>query len=139
MAMFAAYYRARLLISIAVAALVLLLLAGTELQWATRYADTRATIVGIEQTCAGGSRAPGRHIPCSEALDSADRRTTLSLRYVSPADLQEHQAAVRCDTRRDETPAWLVGQQVTILAHKSKPELIKRRRCTSVEPTERGA
>ena len=130
--MFRAYERAKHIVVFTIAAIVLLLIAQKELDWATGYVETTAVIERIEQTCAGGSRSPGRWIQCGRAFPGATRRTLLELSYVSPADGREHRARVRCDTSGDDTPRLLVGDELEVYAHQSEPERMDRRRCTAI-------
>ena len=130
--MFAAYERAKGVVACSIMGVIVLLIAQKELDWATGYVETNATIVDIEQSCAGGSRAPGRWIECDKAFPGATRRTILELSYVSPADGQMHRARVRCDTSGDETPRLAVGDELDVYAHESEPERLDRRRCTSI-------
>jgi hypothetical protein len=129
--MFRTYYRARMYIALAVAAVVLTAIAGKEWAWASSYVEVPANVVAFEQSCAGGSRGPG-FIDCSEAFSGADRRTLLTLRYTSPADGQSHDALIRCDTAATETPSYATGQQLLVLAHRTEPERVDRRKCTTV-------
>lgn len=110
----------------------LILIAQKELEWRFRFVELPATIAGIEQQCADGGGGRVRYVDCGEALPGADRRTTLELRYISPADHQEHEGRIRCDTEAEKTPELGVGQQVTILAHKSDAGRIDMRRCTAI-------
>jgi hypothetical protein len=130
--MFRAYERFKRIVVFTIAAIFLLLIAQKELDWAADYVATTATIESIDQTCAGGSRSPGRWIECSKAFPQATRRTVLELSYVSPADGREHRARVRCDTSGDDTPRLLVGDELEVYAHESEPERMDRRRCTAI-------
>ena len=131
--MFGQYYRAKRLFAFGLAAFVAIGVGTIELTRNTKYVETTGTIVSLDQTCAQGGSGPMHYGDCSDAPTQADRRTVILLRYVSPADKQEHQASVRCDTSVEQTPGWLIGQQLDILAHRKVPGTIDRRRCTPVE------
>ena len=131
--MLSAYYRARLVVACGLAAVVAIGIGGIELKRNLRYVETTGTIVDLNQSCAQGGQGPMRYGDCSEAPEQADRRTLIRLSYRSPADGQQHEAAVRCDTSIDQTPGWSIGDQVDILAHKADPGTIDRRRCTPIE------
>ena len=130
--MFSIYYRAKRWVAFALGAFFLGAFATTELGWATSYVETRGTVAAVSQKCAEGRSGPIRYVDCSEALPSADRRTVLTIDYLSPADRQEHKAAVRCDTSASQTPGWSIGDPIDLLAHKKEPETIDRRRCVPV-------
>ena len=132
-AVISSYFRAKRMLAFGIMAFVLVGIAGIELGWATNYVKTQGTIVGLDQTCAQGGRGPMRWGDCSEAPPQANRRTVIALTYISPADKQQHQASVRCDTAVDNTPIWVIGQNIDLLAHKKEPGTIDRRRCTPVE------
>ena len=127
-----AYYSAKHFIVFTLAAIILLLIAQKELDWATQYVETTARIARIDQTCADGRGGRVRYVECDKALPGASRRTVLELRYISPADGREHRATVRCDTSAEETPRLLIGEGLAVLAHESEPERMDRRRCTSI-------
>gem|GEM_PF-4446855 len=120
----------------ALAGIIVLLIANTELVWATSYVETLATIDSIERTCAEGRSGRIRYVACGEALPGADRRTLLELSYISPADGRRHQATIRCDTSAEQTPLFRAGEQLPVLAHKSEGERVDRRRCTTLDPSE---
>ena len=130
--MFRTYERIKHIIVFTIAGIILLQIAQKELDWATDYVETTATIERLDQTCAGGRLRPGRYIDCGKALPHASRRTFIELSYVSPADGRRHRATVRCDTSGDDTPRLNVGDELDVLAHESEPERLGRRRCTPV-------
>ena len=131
-AMVSSYFHAKRIIAFSIAAFFLALIATTELVWASSYAETKGTIVGLEQSCALGGSGRTRWGDCAEAQPGATRRTAIRFNYVSPADRQPHEAAVRCDTSGPETPVLLIGSEIDILAHTSEPDTIDRRRCTPI-------
>ena len=128
--MFRSYFHAKRILAFSLAAFFLAMIAKTELVWASSYVDTKATILGVDQTCAQGGRGPTRWGDCAEAPPGATRRTVIRFSYVSPADGQQHESAVRCDTSGADTPSWFIGEQIDVLAHKSEAENTDRRRCT---------
>ena len=100
------YFRAKRMVAFAILVFVAAGIGTIELNWASNYVETKGTIVSLAQTCAQGGRGPMRWGDCSEAPPQADRRTVIDLSYVSPADKQQHQASVRCDTAFEASPTW---------------------------------
>jgi hypothetical protein len=130
--MFRTYFRVKRMVVLGIGAIILFQIGVKELAWGTSYVETLATIGSMDRTCADGRGGRLRYVECGEALPGADRRTVMELSYVSPADGRRHVATIRCDTRAEETPGWLVGQQMEVLAHKSEPERMDRRKCKTV-------
>ena len=58
--MFRTYERIKHIIVFTIAGIILLQIAQKELDWATDYVETTATIERLDQTCAGGRLRPGR-------------------------------------------------------------------------------
>jgi len=52
--MISTYFRIKRAVAFALAGIIVLLIANTELVWATSYVETLATIDSIERTCAEG-------------------------------------------------------------------------------------
>lgn len=125
------YFRIKRFVVLSLGAIILIGIAAKELAWASGYVETPATIVRFEQSCAGGSRGRG-YIDCEDAFAGADRRTTLTVRYASPADRQMHEALIRCDTSAEDTPSYWGGQEIVLLAHQSEPERVDRRKCVTL-------
>ena len=129
--MFAAYERWKRIVVFSIAGMILLAIAQKELDWATDFVETTATIESLEQTCNGGRAHHGRWVDCRLAHPQATRRTVMELSYVSPADGREHRATIRCDTSGDDTPLYEVGEELDVYAHEGEPERMDRRRCTT--------
>ena len=128
--MFLTYYKAKCAVIFAICGFFLLLIAQKELSWGFDYIETPGAITDLKQTCVGGRGT--RYVKCSETTPGADRRTVIALDYVSPADHQQHQARVRCDTAAEMTPKLFFGGQLSVLAHKREPDRMDMRKCKSL-------
>lgn len=135
--MFGSYYRIKGMIACGIAGVVLMMVGEHELDLSTHYAATQARIDSVTRTCGEGRDGPFHYVDCSEALPGANRRTVIALRYISPADQREHEATVRCDTSVEETPDLAAGQVFELLAHRSDPGLVKRRKCLTLDPAKK--
>ena len=125
------YYRTKLILASGVGLFIAISIGKIEFDRWRHYQPVLAKVDRAEVRCWGGDRSDN-YIDCRAAKPKATRRTILALTYRSPADDAPHRGTVRCDTSVDETPTYVPGQQVEILAHRDEPLTIAKKRCSLV-------
>ncbi|MCW3847930.1 hypothetical protein OF829_11830 [Sphingomonas sp. LB-2] len=130
--MFGSYHRFKLIVALGVTGCGMMVIGEHELVLATRFVETQTRVTDVAQLCGEGRDGRFHYVDCSGALPGADRRTAITVRYVSPADHRLHRAIVRGDTSADKAPEIKAGDIFAVLAHRSDPGQVERRKCTTV-------